>query len=348
MKRRFCLGLLLLAAKSLAAEEVPAFLGDWEGGFLDPPRESEWALNPSLVAQVVGLGEGQYEVQLLNVFERRAHPYVRARTRSIEGALSVEQAGWKFRITADSFVGSKQVKEEDQERELPFSLAKVVRPSPTLGQEAPLGGEVLLGEGGGLEKWWHGEGQAPTWRVLPGGVVEVLPRGEENPEGGDLLTRKSFRDCAVHLEFRLPYSPDRRGQKRNNSGLFFPGGYEVQILDSYGFEAGWTECGSLYRVSPPKVNRSRPPGEWQTYEVTFRSAVYDEEGELRAAPVMTVDHNGERIHLEQELFEITQFREVNRKKPHPEGPGPLKLQDHGDRVQFRNFWVQELPVRDFE
>lgn len=323
----------------------PPFMGDWRGTFEGAPEKNEWAQNPTLVAQVIGIPNGQFRIQLLNAFERRAHPYVNVDVTPQNGTLAVDQNGWKFTITDESFTGTRQSKHQGKEIDIPFSLAKITRPSPTIGRRPPEGAKVLIGDGN-LDAWTHGNNRPPTWNILEDGAVEILPRRENNKDGGDLMTKESFRDCLVHLEFKFPYTPDDLGQARSNSGLFLQSEYEVQLLDTYGFEAGWTEGGSLYRVSPPKVNRSRPPEQWQTYDIEFRSAVFDQNGKLVLHPVITVYHNGELIHHEQELFEITQFREINRTKPHVSDPQPIRLQDHGNRLQFRNMWIKPLPPRE--
>ncbi len=136
------------------------------------------------------------------------------------------------------------------------------------------------------------------------------------------------------------------GQGRGNSGLFFQGSdvaiaFEVQILNSYGLGGYWNECGSLYRMIAPKVNAARPPLQWQTYDVEYRAARY-KDGKLVKRPRITVWLNGVLIHNDQELFHATQHFEANRTNLPPQEPGPIMLQDHSNRIQFRNIWVEEL------
>ncbi|MBW3600671.1 MAG: DUF1080 domain-containing protein, partial [Planctomycetes bacterium] len=138
---------------------------------------------------------------------------------------------------------------------------------------------------------------------------------------------------------RLPYQPQDRGQARGNSGVYLQGRYEVQMLDSFGLEGKQNECGGLYSVKDPDVNMCYPPLEWQTYDIDFTAARYDEEGKLTADPRVTVRHNGVVIHDDVELpgERNTTAAPV---KPGPEG-GPVYLQDHGNPVRYRNIWVAE-------
>jgi hypothetical protein len=146
----------------------------------------------------------------------------------------------------------------------------------------------------------------------------------------------------LHIEFCLPYLPKESGQGRGNSGVFLQGAYEVQVLDSFGCEGHWRECGALYKVSPAKVNACLPPGQWQTYDVEFRAARFDGEGKLLAPPRISVSQNGIAIHADTVLAERTQHAKAGRDQPAVSGPGPIVLQDHGNPVRFRHVWVREL------
>lgn len=155
--------------------------------------------------------------------------------------------------------------------------------------------------------------------------------------GGEIQTKKSFGDCKVHLEFRYPVEPGKAGQGRGNSGFFFQGDYEVQVLNSYGLQGWWNECGALYKTSPPKVNAARPPMEWQTYDVVYKASVW-ENGKKVSPPRITVRLNGVLIHQDQEIPHATAHAFASR-TAEPKGDGPIKLQDHGNAIQFRNIWL---------
>ncbi|MBF0198106.1 MAG: DUF1080 domain-containing protein, partial [Planctomycetes bacterium] len=194
----------------------------------------------------------------------------------------------------------------------------------------------------GLGKWEHHNGSAASWKVLADGVIECYPRKFGNKKGGTIRTKKKYRNFEMHLEFKVPYLPAQTDQGRGNSGLFFQDKYEVQILDSFGSLAGWTDCGSLYRVAPPKVNMCAPPEQWQTYDIIFKAATFDKSGKVLSYPEANVIQNGVLIHKAQELREVTAYTESGRKSPPVKEPGAFQLQDHGHKVQFRNFWVKEL------
>jgi hypothetical protein len=138
----------------------------------------------------------------------------------------------------------------------------------------------------------------------------------------------------MHVEFLLSYMPFDRGQKRSNSGVYVDERYECQILDSFGLEGENNECGGFYGVAKPKVNMCFPPLTWQTYDFEFTPAKWDGNNKTANARI-TVKHNGILIHDNLELPKHTAGRK-------DEGPAPLGvyLQGHGNKVQFRNIWIQ--------
>ncbi|NOR34724.1 MAG: DUF1080 domain-containing protein, partial [Bacteroidales bacterium] len=132
-------------------------------------------------------------------------------------------------------------------------------------------------------------------------------------------------------------------QGRGNSGLFLQDFYEVQILDSYGFDGIWNDCGALYKMAPPKVNACYPPGQWQTYDITYKSPVFDPSGKKLSNAFITVILNGVTIHNNTELVHPTANSQSQRKKDVvPSTPAPIKIQDHSNLVKFRNIWLTEL------
>lgn len=186
---------------------------------------------------------------------------------------------------------------------------------------------------GTLAAWQHRDGSPARWRLVEDGrVLEVVPGT------GDLLTREVWGDQRIHVEFRLPEMPDRQGQARANSGVYVQGRYEVQILDSFGREPEIDGCGAIYGLRPPAVNASRPPGQWQSYDIVFRAPRFDDFGNLVENARITVRHNGQLIHDDVELPRATRAALDDEQVPE----GPLLLQDHGAPVQFRNIWVKGL------
>jgi hypothetical protein len=197
-------------------------------------------------------------------------------------------------------------------------LRRVERLSPTLGAAPPPGAIVLF------------DGRPSDQLVEP----KLSP-------SGDLLagteTRGAWNHFRLHGEFRLPYKPLARGQARGNSGFYLQGRYEVQVLDSFGLEGVENECGSLYRTRRPNLNMCLPPLQWQTYDMEFHAPTFDAEGRKVEDMRITVWHNGVVIHQEQSIPGKT-----GAGKPEGPTPLPIKLQDHGNPVVFRNLWLVDL------
>jgi hypothetical protein len=191
---------------------------------------------------------------------------------------------------------------------------------------------IVLFDGTDLSAWSSGGGPA-KWTV-ENGYAEVNGTGE-------IETRAAFGDCQLHLEWCAPHPPAGDGQGRGNSGLFFMGRYEVQILDSFEnltYPDG--QAAALYGQTPPLVNACRKPGRWQSYDLVFEAPRF-ENGTLVKPARITVFHNGVLVHHAQEILGATAHRAVATYSPHaPELP--LKIQDHGNPVRFRNVWVRPL------
>jgi len=215
-----------------------------------------------------------------------------------------------------------------------FGMSKVVRLSPTLGARPPEGAIVLF-NGKDFKQWKHpnkkpGEDKV-KWELVDG-AMKVRPRT------GSIITRKQFTDVKLHIEFRTPFMPDKRGQGRGNSGVYLQGRYEVQVLDSYGLEGLDNECGGIYKVGQPLVNMCAPPTQWQTYDITFRAPRFDAAGKSISKPTLTVIHNGFKVHDKTEAKGPTTASLGGKASE----PGPIYLQDHGNPMEFRNIWLVEL------
>ncbi len=187
---------------------------------------------------------------------------------------------------------------------------------------------IVLFDGKDLSKW---DG-ADKWEVKD---------GVASPVKGDITSKDSFGDCQIHLEFATPSVVKGSGQGRGNSGLFLMNRYEVQILDSFDNKTYFDgQCGSIYKQHPPLVNACRKPGEWQTYEIIFNAPKF-KEGKLVKPGVVTVLQNGVVVQNNWEILGNTAWDAPPSYKPHGD-KGPIRLQNHGDPVKFRNIWVREL------
>jgi hypothetical protein len=263
----------------------------------------------------VALGDGKFDVYLLTGglpgagWDGKGRTRVSARRegdkvtgQSGKDALVVIQGG---KLTGD--LGS-----------LDLTLTRVVRKSPTLGLKPPEGAIVLFdGTKESAANWSGG-------RLVEGNLLNM---------GVD--SKKHFLDFKLHIEFRTPFMPSARGQGRGNSGVYLQGPYEVQVLDSFGLKGENNECGGLYSIRKPDVNMCFPPLSWQTYDIEFKGPRFDNAGKKVANAVITVLHNGVKVH---DHVEIPRSTDGGREHP---GPGRIHLQNHGNPVYYRNIWVVE-------
>ena len=196
----------------------------------------------------------------------------------------------------------------------------------------------VLFDGKDLSQWRTVDGKPAPWDVQDGAIVC-------KPRSGDIFTKDEFDDIQLHLEFATPKPARGESQERGNSGVFLFGRYELQVLDSYQnrtYADGG--CASIYGQYPPLVNASRPPGEWQTYDVVFIAPRF-KEGKLASPAYLTVFHNGVLVQNHAEILGETGHRILAKYTPH--GPkGPLKLQDHGNTIRYRNIWVRPLNTNE--
>jgi hypothetical protein len=199
---------------------------------------------------------------------------------------------------------------------------------------APPSDAVVLFDGRSLSSWSTDKGEPAKWKV-ENGYVEVVPGS------GDLVTRQPFGDGQLHIEFRTPSPPVRSSQGRSNSGVFLYGLYEVQVLDSYeNVTYADGQASAIYGQSPPLVNASRPPGEWQTYDIVFTGPRF-RNGEVETPGYVTVFHNGVITQHQTKILGASAHRATPPVVVHA-AEGPIKLQDHGDPIRFRNIWIRPL------
>ena len=293
----------------LAAKDDPAFSIQGEYFTQDGAKDT-WG------AQVVALGNRQFEADLL------------------EGGLPGK--GWSpdgKKTKLSGKIEGQEVILRDESKSLEARirngvmsvkghktpLKRIERQSPTLGSKPPQGAVVLF-DGSSADAWAGG-------KLVDGKFL-----------GAGCTSKQQFASCHVHLEFRTPYKPDARGQKRGNSGVYYQGRWETQVLDSFGLPARDNHCGGIYSIAKPSLNAGLPPLVWQTYDVDFTAATFGADGKRTAWPRITVRLNGVLIHDKVELNkDFTTSAPIHGPLKNPKGP--IYLQDHHNPVVYRNIWV---------
>ena len=304
----------LYAARLFAAD--PAFTNAKDAG-PDFAIQGEYLAergDKKIGAQVIALGDGKFDVVgylggLPGEGWKRGDETKRGTGELKDGVAEVKGDDWTATIKDGVF------KVTHGEQTIEFK--KVERQSPTLGAKPPAGAVVLF-DGKSADAFENGK------------IIEENLLGASS-----CVSKKTFGDHTLHIEFRTPFMPKSRGQARGNSGVYPQGRYEIQVLDSFGLEGKNNECGGYYSIAEPAVNMCYPPLAWQTYDIEFTSAKW--EGNKKVANArMTVKHNGVVIHDNLDL---------KNGNPGYKGEGPenlgLYLQNHGNPVAFRNIWVVE-------
>ena len=287
-----------------------------------------------LGVQVIALGTGKFKA----VFLPGGLP-----GQGWNGTDRIEAAGTLSGATA-SFAGSGYTASIPAEgtsltgksdKAVGFTCTKVLRASPTEGMPAPAGAVVLF-DGTDLSAWKDGTASIDARKFM-------LPKGSSEASGA--VTKQSFRDFHLHLEFRVPFMPAERGQQRGNSGVYLQSRDEVQILDSFGNPldnltdtlAAKEECSAFFQYVRPILNAAYPPLSWQTYDIDFIAARFAADGKTLTSPaVATVKWNGVLVQDKSLLSYPTLLGD-----PLGPAPGPLRFQTHGDSVYYRNIWVLE-------
>ena len=213
----------------------------------------------------------------------------------------------------------------------------IVTPGAMSPAPAPQGAIVLVGAGADRSAWQMMNGAAVSWAMSNG----ILETGK-----GIIRTRAEFVNYQLHVEFATPRDVKGNSQERGNSGVFLNGTFEIQVLDSYQnptYPDG--QASAMYGQYPPLVNASRPPGEWQSYDIVFTSPRFGAGGKLDKPAIVTVLHNGIVVHNATPFWGPTAHRKID---PYSAGnaKGPVALQDHGNPVRYRNIWIRPLEGYD--
>jgi hypothetical protein len=324
MKIVNCIFSLALIFTAIAAED-----NNQKGTWTDPAKAAKenadfsiqgeyFKKDAAVAAQVVALGNGTFDAYILEgglpgLGWKKGDPRTKLQGKLEEGVVTFSEA------TGISALYDEEHLTIQRNGHDAVKLSRIARKSPTIGAKAPEGAVVLF-DGENADQWVNGE--------IADGLLKST----------GTTSKATFKSYSLHLEFRTPYKPTARGQGRGNSGVYFGGRWETQVLDSFGLEGKMNECGGIYSIAESKVNMCLPPLTWQTYDVDFTAAKFDKEGKRTAWPRMTVKLNGVVIHDNQELNkDLTTAAPA--KGPLKDEARPVFLQNHGNPVFFRNIWV---------
>ncbi len=212
----------------------------------------------------------------------------------------------------------------------------VVDPGPERPPEPPPADAIVLFDGTDLAQWQSQDGTPARW-VVRDGFMQVVPGT------GAIVSKRGFGDVQLHVEWATPTPPKGEGQERGNSGVFLMGLYEIQVLDSYHNDTyADGQAAAVYGQTPPLVNASRPPGQWQTYDIVFHRPRFAPNGSVRDSARITVLHNGVLVQDNTVITGGTVHARRAHYESHPDRL-PLMLQDHGNPVRYREIWIRELP-----
>jgi hypothetical protein len=294
------------------------------------PATGDWQVaDGSTVAQVFfSSAEQTWEANLLSAFDQPnpAPMAVLKGTPSSCTTMSLSGGGWTATLQGGHLTFQNGAQSLDMQR--------VGRVSPTL-CAAPPAGAVVLFDGTNFDQWatitpqnWLQPGMPSEWNLVggaKGGAMEVVP------DAASIVTKQVFGACTIHVEFRTLGAP-------THSGVFPEARYQTTVLETYGLLTG-NATGNFGNESPvvnPSIHAERPPLMWQTLDIDFvpPGAAGGADGGA-SGPVATVRLNG-----------ITIFDHYALKPPTgaassypPAATGPILLEYHGMRVQYRNVWV---------
>jgi hypothetical protein len=242
------------------------------------------------------------------------------------------------------FAQQEKAKTKPEDTEVWSPEPKVVTPASTW--NAPPSDAIVLFDGKNEDEWVSVQDQSPAQWVVHDDIMTV----KKGTGGGNIETKRKFKDYQLHVEWRIPENITGSGQARGNSGVFLAStgkgddGYELQVLDSYNNKTYVNGMvGSLYKQSIPLANPMRKPGEWNAYDVVWTAPRFNDDGSVKTPAYATVFLNGVLVDNHFELKGQTLYNGQPFYKAHDRAP--IKLQAHGDKsepLSYRNIWVREL------
>jgi len=326
MKRWPLTGLFTRLSIPLVTSRNPAKAQNRKDAFTSPESAGpDFAIQGEYVGEIIGKGkvgaqvaaegDGKFVVQFLSGGLPGegwdGNSKVTASARAVNSKTSVQGDAGTGEIGDGKLTGATRRGEQ-------FALTRLMRKSPSLSAK-PSRRAVVLFDGSSAADWKGG-------KLVDGNLLD-----------NGATSRRSFQDFTLHLEFRLPFMPESRGQARANSGIYVQDRWEIRILDSFGRDTEDNECGAIYAQFKPLVQMAYPPLSWQTYDIELQAARFDGEKKVADA-VITVKHNGVVIH---DHVKLSKGPTVGGQKE-AATPGPIRLQDdHGNPVYFRNIWVEK-------
>jgi len=315
--KHYLAALLLSACALMAADfnEPGTFLDAASAG-PDYADQGEY-LNDWGGAQVIALGDAKFRLVIYQGglpgagWNGERRPEMEGKREGDQIVFAPAEGGFKHSLAKGVL---KTVTSDGNE----YRMEKTERKSPAMGAKPPPKAIVLF-DGSNTDAW-----------------VDPHVDAKRNLIAAGTKTKKNFTNFTMHCEFLLPFKPAGRGQGRGNSGIYLQDRYEVQVLDSFGLKGENNECGGIYSQEKPSVNMCFPPLAWQTYDIDFTSAQFDDSGKKTKPAIVTVKQNGVTIHDKYAIKDKT-----GGGKAEGPGGGPIQLQGHGNPVFYRNVWVVE-------
>lgn len=322
--------MLLAFATALPARshaEDP-FAGAYEGVY-----HADRSQDTKAVTRVIPEGPGYYRVSVQAEPLAPGDPTIQLEFYGVQQGSTVNLFGrantqrWQGTIVGEKLVASPGY------YGIGLEGTKTLRKSPTEGAPPPSGAVVLIP---------YAPGKPPETSAWKGGAWKPQDDGslQCDPGKGSITTTRNFGDMKLHVEFWLPLMAESFGQSRANSGVIINNIYEIQVLDSFGLVPSMGDCGAIYDQTRPRVNATLPPERWQTYDIAFRAPRLNPDGSVAEKARVTVDLNGVRVQ-DNVAIEGATAGHAPGKPPVNAATGPLQLQDHGNRVRYRNVWLQE-------
>ncbi len=243
-------------------------------------------------------------------------------------------------VVASTYVVSAQPKYE-LDRATMIHMTEDWEPQPAVvtagvgaNMVAPPSDAIVLFDGKDLSEWQKRDGSDAGWEVSDE-ILSIVPHS------GPIVSKRKFDDCQIHLEWMIPVGTTGESQQRGNSGIYIAQRYEVQILDSYNSQTYVKgQAGSIYKQHAPLVNACKPQGEWNTYDIIYTAPRFKKDGTVRDYAKITVLHNGVLVQNDATVFGGTSYTDLPTYSEH--GAAPLQLQDHSNKICYRNIWVREL------